>query len=104
MDKNLVLEVDDTIKNIMEDCEKYAANSEIEYIDVEENVGKVLKTRFSKYLKMKKDPPNIRKAKEELFNWNVRFLVIDNACDSIDELSVKSWGKFEVQNLITWNI
>ncbi|XP_031787393.1 spermine oxidase [Nasonia vitripennis] len=95
MDHELVREVDDIVKNIMEDCEKYATNNEIEYLDVEENIGKVLKTRFCKYLTMTNDPLSIRNAKEELFDWNVRFLAIDNACNSLNELSVKSWGKFK---------
>lgn len=98
MNHELVREVDDIVKNIMEDCEKYAANNEIEYLDVEENIGKVLRTRFHKYLTMTNDPPNIRNAKEELFDWNVRFLTIDNACNSLNELSVKSWGKFKVKS------
>lgn len=98
MDHELVREVDDIVKNIMEDCEKYATNNEIEYLDVEENIGKVLTTRFHKHLLMTNDPPNIKNAKEELFDWNVRFLAIDNACNSLNELSVKSWGKFKVKS------
>lgn len=98
VDQKLVLEVDDIIKNILEDCEKYVSNNEIEHADIEENIGKVLRNRFYKHLKITNDPEDVRHKKEELFDWNVRFLLIDNACTRLDELSVKSWGKFEVSS------
>ncbi|XP_058797804.1 spermine oxidase-like isoform X2 [Phymastichus coffea] len=85
VDQALILEVDDIVKNILEDCEKYALNNEIEYSDIEENI-------------------DIRQIKEELFDWNVRFLLIDNACMQLDELSVKSWGKFKSVNGPEYNI
>ena len=96
MNSELISEVDDVVKNILEDCEKYAFNNEIEYTDIEANIGKVLRTQFYKYLKVTDNPSDIKKAKEEIFNWNIKFLLIDNACPSLDELSVKSWGKFKV--------
>lgn len=97
VDHKLVLEIDDVIKNVLEDCEKYATNNEIEYTDIDESIGKLLKTRFQKYLRMADDPPHIKTIKEELYDWNVRYLVIDNACEKLDDLSTKSWGKFKVK-------
>lgn len=98
MNKKLVLEVDDIVKEIMEECEDYAISKDIEYVDIEDNVEKVLKSKFSRYLKLKNDPPDVREAKEELFDWNMRFLKIDNACDSLKELSLKSWGDFKARH------
>ncbi|XP_014236124.1 spermine oxidase-like [Trichogramma pretiosum] len=98
MNKDLILEVDDIVKNILEDCEKFANNIDIECNDVEDNIGNVLESRFYKYLKMKNDPIFVRNAKEEIYDWNIRFLIIDNACNSLENLSVKSWGKFKAVN------
>jgi spermine oxidase len=97
IDQKLIAEVDGIINNILTDCEEYSVNYEIDYRDVKENIGKVLRTEFYKYIKMTNDPLDIKNAKEELFDWNVRFLTIDNACTVLDELSVKSWGKYKVK-------
>ncbi|XP_011497071.1 PREDICTED: spermine oxidase-like [Ceratosolen solmsi marchali] len=95
IDKKLIAEVDEIVSKILIDCEKYSINNDIDFMDVKENIGKVLRTKFYKHIKLTDDPLDIKNAKEELFDWNVRFLAIDNACILLDELSLKSWGKYK---------
>lgn len=92
VDKTLIEEIDDLIRNTLEDCEDYENKDiKIEY----ENIGEVLRDSFNKHLLQKNDSEAIKTIKKEIFDWNVRFLVIDNACFTIDELSTKYWGKFK---------
>lgn len=93
VDETLIEEIDDLIRNTLEDCEDYENKDiKIEY----ENIGEVLRDSFNKHLLQKNDSEAIKTIKKEIFDWNVRFLVIDNACFTIDELSTKYWGKFKV--------
>lgn len=92
VDETLIEEIDDLIRNTLEDCEDYENKDiKIEY----ENIGEVLRDSFNKHLLQKNDSEAIKTIKKEIFDWNVRFLVIDNACFTIDELSTKYWGKFK---------
>lgn len=93
VDETLIEEIDDLIRNTLEDCEDYENKDiKIEY----ENIGEVLRDSLNKNLLQKNDSVAIKTIKKEIFDWNVRFLVIDNACFTIDELSTKYWGKFKV--------
>ncbi|KAK9309747.1 hypothetical protein QLX08_000736 [Tetragonisca angustula] len=92
VDEALVEEIDDLICNTLEDCEDYE-NKNIEIGC--ENIDAVLRNSLNKHLHKKNDPLVIRTIKKEIFDWNIRFLAIDNACFSLDELSTKYWGKFK---------
>lgn len=92
VDETLVEEIDDLVRTTLEDCE------DCENKDIEvgfENIDAVLRNCLNKHLHEKNDPLTIRTIKKEIFDWNVRFLVIDNACFTLDELSTKYWGKFK---------
>lgn len=101
VDETLIEEIDDLIRNTLEDCEDYENKDiKIEY----ENIGEVLRNSLNKHLLQKNDSVAIKTIKKEIFDWNVRFLVIDNACFTIDELSTKYWGKFKVNFEVCINI
>lgn len=95
LDPAVVAEVDDLVRSVLEECEDYE-NQDLgtKY----ENIGRVLEARFRQYLLETNDPPEIKDMKEEIYDWNVRFLMIDNSCFTLDELSAKYWGKFKVIN------
>lgn len=93
VDELLVEEIDDLVRTTLEDYEDY------ENMNVEtgcENIGKVLRTSFKKHSQRKTDSSMAKVVKKEIFDWNVRFLVIDNSCLTLDGLSTKFWGKFKV--------
>lgn len=93
VDEALIEEIDDLVRTTLEDCEDYE-NKDIEVGF--ENIDAVLRNCLNKHLHKKDDPLATRTIKKEIFDWNVRFLVIDNACFTLDELSTKYWGKFKV--------
>lgn len=92
VDEALIEEIDDLVRTTLEDCEDYE-NKDIEVGF--ENIDAVLRNCLNKHLHKKDDPLATRTIKKEIFDWNVRFLVIDNACFTLDELSTKYWGKFK---------
>lgn len=93
VDEALVEEIDDLICNTLEDCEDYE-NKNIEIGC--ENIDAVLRNSLNRHLHKNNDSLVIKRIKKEIFDWNIRFLAIDNACFSLDELSTKYWGKFKV--------
>lgn len=94
---SLVREVDDLMRTVSDDiCESPKP------LKKQENVGSIMRSRFEDHLRERDDPPMERKLKEEIFDWNVRFLLVDNSCNSLDDLSADLWGKFKVNS--TFNI
>lgn len=91
IEENVVMEIDDLIRTVLEECELY----ENQNVSGCESIGRILRARFKKHLRLKNDSPPIRNMKHEIYDWCVRFLMIDNACRNIDELSAKYWGKFK---------
>ena len=92
-DESLVEEIDDVVRSTLEDYEDYEGRN------VEtgcENIGRVLRTSLRKHLQQKDDSLTIKGIKREIFDWNVRFLMIDNSCFTLEEMSTKYWGKFKV--------
>ncbi|KAG7190625.1 hypothetical protein KM043_006709 [Ampulex compressa] len=90
VNQSLVKEIDDFVSNTLEDCEKFDLIKENC-----ESIGKILNTRFTKYLKQAQNSDIVQKIKKEIFGWNVKFLMIDNSCVTLDQLSAKNWGKFK---------
>ncbi|KAK2585863.1 hypothetical protein KPH14_010457 [Odynerus spinipes] len=92
IDPNLVKEIDDFVRDTLEECENLE-NQEIH--NKFENIGRVLRSRFRCYLRQSNDKPEIRDIKEAIFDWMTRFLIIDNSCYTLDDLSLRSWGNFK---------
>ncbi|XP_067215950.1 uncharacterized protein [Linepithema humile] len=90
MNESLVREIDDLVRTVSDDlCESQIPLKE------HEDVGSVMRSRFEEYLREKNDSPTERTMKEEIFDWNERFLLVDNSCDSLNDLSATLWGKFK---------
>ncbi|XP_011160013.2 uncharacterized protein LOC105196007 isoform X2 [Solenopsis invicta] len=88
--ESLVREIDDLVRTVSDDiCESRRP------LKKQENMGSVLRSRFEDYLREKDDSPTERRMKEEIFDWNVRFFLVDNCCHSLDDLSAELWGKFK---------
>ncbi|KAK8382101.1 hypothetical protein O3P69_015216 [Scylla paramamosain] len=59
------------------------------------SVGHVFRKLFFDYLgKCNSDSPETRRIKEALFSWALRWYSIDNACDSLHQMSSICWGSF----------
>lgn len=95
MSDSMVREVDDLVRTVLDDtCESQKP------LKKQENIGSIIRNRFKDYLDERNDPPVERKMKEEIFDWNVRFLLVDNCCYSLDDLSAVLWGKFKVNPIL----
>lgn len=94
VDKNVVREVDDIIKDILENCENYiSCNGEN---DIPHSIGQELVKKFNDYLEScKKDTLEVKKLKKDLFDWHNRFQLIDNSCSDLHNLSARAWGLFK---------
>ncbi|XP_076651138.1 spermine oxidase isoform X2 [Halictus rubicundus] len=91
VDAALVEEIRDLVHNTLEDCE-----NETKYLEKgSESMGRVLKNALNNHLQQRNDPPAVASTKEELLDWHLRFLVIDNACSTLNDLSTKYWSKFK---------
>lgn len=99
IDPNLVQEIDDFVRNNLEECEYYLnSDNEDEHF---KSINVFLRTRFDEYIGEKTDLScTVKVMMEEIFDWNIRFLQIDNSCSSLDQLSVKNWGRFQVSRTI----
>jgi len=90
MSDNLVREIDDLIRTISDDICESTKNLK------EDNIGSIMRNRFEEYLCEKSNSSVDRGMKKEIFDWNMRFFLIDNCCRSVDDLSATLWGKFKV--------
>lgn len=95
---SIIKEINDDIIDVLEECQKFSENNENKFCDPSESIGTVLNKHFQKYLDLKGDVPGINYVRIELFDWYSRYLVIDNACQDLQNLSLKSWGKYKVRN------
>lgn len=60
------------------------------------SVGQVFRKVFYEYLeKCVNDSPETKRIKEALFYWSLRWHRIDNACDSLNQLSANCWGSYK---------
>ncbi|XP_054259347.1 spermine oxidase-like isoform X2 [Macrosteles quadrilineatus] len=87
---SVVQEVAGVVGNILEDCCQF-----VDEPDVPESLGHFLTTKFNEHLESCNDPPEIRKDKLDIFDWHIRFQVIDNSCNHLNTLSAKAWGLYE---------
>lgn len=89
VDSDIVKKVDFIVGSILTECELFM-NS----LDHPTSVGEFLEHKFLEYLKQCDDPDDMKELKMELFDWHVRFQLIDNSCLDLTQLSAKYWGKY----------
>lgn len=99
MDKRLVKEIDEVVKSALGEC-KGIENSEVAVPNNAVNVGRALRSQLRKHLRSKNDPLSIRDMREEIFDWNIRSLMVDYSCFTLDELSAKFFGERKVNYLV----
>lgn len=99
--KKIILEVDDFVRDTLERLESYSDFPEL-CCRNDDDVGKILRREFESFNDEKDESPLLKTIKEELFDWNVRFVAIDNACTYLDELSVKKWGDYQVNSFFNY--
>lgn len=88
VDKLIVDKVAFKVGQILEDCSKLVSETSGTAL------GTILEQHFSQYLKEHAhDEPNVEIMKE-LYDWHVRFQVIDNSCKDLSKLSAKRWADY----------
>lgn len=95
MEKHLIREVDDLVRDTLEECEKYVNINDAE-CEIPDSIGTIIQKLIVQSINSKNETSIMKKMREELLDWNIRFLLIDNSCSSLDNLSAKYWGKFQV--------
>lgn len=91
IDSYLVKKVEFQIGQMLEECEQFAHNLNTKIFP--KSVGHFLRERFQKFVDSLDDLQE-RKQAMDLFDWHVRFQIIDNSCNNLDNLSAKYWGKY----------
>lgn len=91
LDPNLVKRVEFQIAQILEECEQFSKNSNTEIYP--KSVGHFLRERFQKFVD---NLENLQEREQamNLFDWHLRFQIIDNSCRTLDKLSAIYWGKY----------
>lgn len=84
--KDSIKKINDLVRDTLENCEKYVDETEDE---APLNIKSALQTA------MEDQENNLDEHAEIIYDWNVRFLLIDNSCDNLEDLSAKNWGKFQ---------
>lgn len=94
IDDFLIKKVDFIIGEILEECEQYA-RMDFRSKDFKhpKSVEAFLRERFKSVVQTFKCP-NERKTAWDLFDWHLRFQIIDNSCLTLDHVSAKYWGKY----------
>lgn len=94
IDPFLVRKIDFHIGTLLSDCENFArTKTKRGHSDYPESVGHFLRERFQSYIDGI-DDAKTRQIANDLFNWHMRFQIIDNSCLSWDQLSARYWGKY----------
>ncbi|XP_066992054.2 uncharacterized protein [Anabrus simplex] len=92
LDPALVFEVYNVVAGILEECENYCVSNDS---NAPSSIGYYLKKRFDEYLdSCHTDSKEVRDMKQQLYDWHIRFQIIDNSCTFLDKLSAKAWGKY----------
>lgn len=92
IDNDLVQEIKDFVYDIL----KESGNVDKVTGAAFSNLGRMMRNRFDDYLMKSNDELEIRELKEGIFEWATRYLAIDNSCVTLDDLSVKMYGNFQV--------
>ncbi|XP_073997586.1 peroxisomal N(1)-acetyl-spermine/spermidine oxidase-like isoform X2 [Rhodnius prolixus] len=98
----LVNEVRKVVENILSHCEDFYCKSRK---SAPETVGEYLKVEFERYLQScVGDSTATLKLKRELFDWHLRFQIIDNSCYTLEDLCAVDWGRFQSYGNENFNI
>lgn len=91
--EDIVKEVVDLLNEADSDCQEFA-HKEIA-APPELSVGRVFREKFLQYMNdSETDHPDRRELKKAMYHWVLRWQRIDNACNSIKELSANCWGNY----------
>lgn len=91
IDPYLVKKVDFYIGQVLSECEQFARYSVMSVAP--KSVGHFLRERFQEFVDQMENIDD-KKYARDLFEWHVRFQIIDNSCLTLDQLSAKYWGKY----------
>ncbi|XP_076070045.1 uncharacterized protein LOC143041837 isoform X2 [Oratosquilla oratoria] len=92
--KSIVTEVNEILNTASEECTKVVLSSTKEHC-YPISVGQFFRQRFEEYLaSCPSDSAEEKRFKEAIYHWRMRWERIDNACDSIHQLSSKCWSEF----------
>ncbi|XP_071547521.1 uncharacterized protein [Panulirus ornatus] len=92
--EKVVTQVMKVLREADDECGKYCYSKKFEGL-AQLSVGDIFSRKFSKYLAaFKCDSPETKKVKKALYHWGLRWHRIDNACDSLHQLSARCWGTF----------
>lgn len=92
-DKTLIEKVDFEIGKILYECERF-----VDSTDYPDSVGEYLEKHFSDYLQNSCESENVKAMILELYDWHVRFQIIDNSCTNLKTVSAREWGRYEICN------
>lgn len=93
IDDELVKKVDFEVGKILYDCEGF-----IDAVDHPKSVGEFLEKNFTTYVRSCRESETVKQMMLELYDWHVRFQVIDNSCTDLRSVSAKEWGRYEIYN------
>lgn len=96
IDPFLVKKIDFVIGEILGECEGFAHENGLENEHdrtYPKSVEHFMRDRFQQYLETV-ECPNERKMASDLFDWHIRFQIIDNSCLTLQDVSAKHWGKY----------
>ncbi|XP_042203782.1 spermine oxidase-like isoform X3 [Homarus americanus] len=92
--ENIIQEVLEIMEEADDDCKEYNHSKKLKGVD-QISVGDVYRNFFFTYLKAcDKDSLIVRRIKLALYYWTLRWQRIDNACDSLHQLSASCWGNY----------
>lgn len=95
IDPFLVKKVELQIGRMLKECENYINTKKYP-----RSVGHFLRERFQEFVDNLEDPIEQNQAMN-LFDWHLRFQIVDNSCGTLDNLSAKYWGKYSFNGEIS---
>lgn len=98
IDPFLVKKIDFVVGEILGECELFAQDTATwtesnDHPSYPKSVEHFMRERFQRYLK-NVECPTERRIASDLFDWHIRFQIIDNSCMSLRDVSAKHWGKY----------
>lgn len=97
IDAFLVKKIDYVVGEILGECEMFAHrngdDADETIATYPKSVEQFLRERFEQYLTTVQCPAE-RKIACDLFEWHIRFQIIDNSCMTLNDVSAKHWGKY----------
>ncbi|KAB0800703.1 hypothetical protein PPYR_06442 [Photinus pyralis] len=85
-DSALVNEVNFELRKITLECEKFVNEGSFPT-----SVGNFIQEKFEAYIER---GASALEMKKELYDWHIKFLLVDNSCCSLQDLSAKEWGRY----------